>query len=204
MAVDRKLSANFSLHEFSGWEQATETQVARLEETVVRVLQPTRNRWGAVHPTSWLRWSDGTLRSGAHRAGGTVDFTTPNAPMREVASWGVEELMPSGYIGRWIYEPERAATASTPRQGEHIHVAPRADMIEVFGANDLGAYEEVAEGEYVPMAGPFGGAHSGAFGDPIPLAPIVATVDYPWTRWLLLGAAVGAVLRSTDRNPTWR
>lgn len=199
MIADRQLSANFWLHEFPEWEKATEADVARLKSTVQQVLQPTRNRWGRVRPTSWRWWSGGVPRDGAHRHGGTVDFVTLDAPMREVASWGVEALLPSGYIGRWIWEPERGETSSTPAQGEHIHVAPVAAMAEVFGISDIGAFEETTEGTYVPMAGPFWGPHTGAYGDPIPLPGIVVAVPHNLGRWLLLGAAVGFVF--SDRRP---
>lgn len=201
MIPDRRLSGNFRLSEFPRWEKATEAEVERLAETVQRVLQPTRNRWGPTVPTSWIWWSDGTRRTGAHGQGGTVDFVVPGADLRAVYSWGVEELLPGGYIGRWIYEPERFDPTTGKRtQGEHIHVAPRADMVDAFGKSDVGAFVETAEGIYEPEAGPWGGA-SGAYGDPIELPGIVATVPPNLFRWALLGALVGVIAYPNENRP---
>lgn len=148
MASDRSLSGNFALHEFEGWERASETQVEALQETVARVLQPIRNRFGRVRPTSWLYWSDGTPRTGAHAQGGTVDFVTPDADLWEVFEWGKTYLLPSGFVGRWIYEPHRTALEGAP-QGEHIHMAPRGDMLAYNGDGRIQALEETDEGRYV-------------------------------------------------------
>lgn len=153
MALDRQLSRDFWLHEFPGWERATERQVARLEETVARVLQPIRTTFDvAVFPSSWLWWSSGDPRTGAHAAdgdatAGTVDFVVDAGLTTDVFEWGSQHLTPSGYIGRWIYEPERSA-AEGRRQGEHIHMAPREAMVEAFADSRIQVLEERAEGEY--------------------------------------------------------
>jgi hypothetical protein len=148
MAADRQLSRDFHLHEFRGWERASEAQVARLAETVARVLQPIRSVFGVpVRPTSWVEWSDGTPRTGAHAAGGTVDFTVDDGRTREAHEWAHRFLIPSGYIGRLIYEPSR----TFPRQGEHVHMAPVADQVAAQGAERgsvIQVLEEGAEGEY--------------------------------------------------------
>lgn len=150
MATDRRLSANFRLSEFSGWERATEAQVARLRDTVARVLQPLRSALGVtVYPSSWLEWSDGTPRTGSHAEGGTVDFVVSQGLTRDAWEWGKGALVPSGYVGRWIYEPARSATEGV-EQGEHIHVAPVRDMREAFGPEkaDIQVLEEESEGVY--------------------------------------------------------
>lgn len=148
MAADRQLSANFRLSEFPGWRDASEHDVELLEETVARVLQPIRSRFGvAVRPTSWMRWSTGELRTGAHAHGGTIDFVADRGMTPEVFEWGAQELIPSGYIGRWIYEPERSS-AEGKAQGEHIHMAPRAAMVEQFADSRIQVLEERAEGDY--------------------------------------------------------
>lgn len=150
MALDRKLSRDFWLHEFTGWERATEAQVSRLQETVARVLQPTRSRYGVpVRPTSWLAWSNGELRTGAHAHGGTVDYVVDDGLTRDAFEWAGRSLVPAGYIGRLIYEPARPATPTSPRQGEHIHMAPVADMVAHVGDSEIQVLEERREGEYV-------------------------------------------------------
>lgn len=147
MAEDRQLSRNFWLHEFPCWEEATEEEVARLQETVARVLQPIRDRWGRIVPTSWIWWRDScTRRSGAHDYGGTVDFVALDADLREVWEWGRQYLLPAGYIGRWIYEPQRRAP-ETPQE-EHIHMAPVQDMVALRGDREIQALEETSEGRY--------------------------------------------------------
>lgn len=153
MALDRRLSANFWLHEFTGWERATEAQVRELEETVARVLQPIRNRFGKVIPTSWIAWSSGELRDGSHAEGGTVDFIVGDSGelTREAFEWGARYLIPAGYIGRWIYEPARAADPArgVRRQGEHIHMAPVRAMVASIGDARIQVLEELEEGQYV-------------------------------------------------------
>ncbi|MGE0161064.1 MAG: hypothetical protein AB7T31_16835 [Gemmatimonadales bacterium] len=148
MATDRQLSRNFRLSEFPGWRDATEEDVERLEETVARVLQPIRTALGVpVRIGSWMRWSDGSPRSGAHAHGGTVDFTVDQGRTPDAFAWGSQHLIPSGYVGRWIYEPARSAAEGTP-QGEHIHVAPRVAMVEKFADGRIQVLEEREEGEY--------------------------------------------------------
>lgn len=155
MAADRQLSGDFWLREFPCYQKASEADVAKLHETVVRVLQPIRDRWGRVVPTSWMHWRDGCdPRDGAHAGGGTVDFITRDADLREVFEWGRIHLLPTGYVGRWIYEPDRAAPEGTP-QDEHIHMAPVQDMILHSTASEPGvpkALEETSEGNYVLRA----------------------------------------------------
>lgn len=146
MARDRQLSADFWLREFPGWEEATEDDVARLQPTVARVLQPIRSAFGVpVRPTSWMRWSSGELRTGSHAHGGTVDFVVGDGRTPEVFEWGAQQLIPAGYIGRWIYEPQRGGPDA---QGEHIHMAPLGAMVEVFADSRIQVLEEREEGEY--------------------------------------------------------
>lgn len=152
MASDRQLGANFWLREFTGWQRATETQVARLQETVARVLQPIRSTFGVrVIPTSWIAWSSGELRTGTHADGGAVDFVLEDGLTDDAFEWGAQHLVPAGYIGRWIYEPARAAAPGVARQGEHIHMAPRRAQIAHQGRAEGSAIqvlEERGEGEY--------------------------------------------------------
>lgn len=151
MAVpDRRLSANFWLHEFPGWNrpETTEADVARLRETVARVLQPIRNAMGTdVIPTSWTHWSSGAARTGSHAHGGTVDFVVADGRTFEAFEWGARHLAPTGYVGRWIYEPERSA-AEGQRQGEHIHMAPVEAMVEHVGDPSIQVLVEREEGRY--------------------------------------------------------
>lgn len=148
MAADRQLSRDFWLHEFTGWQAASEDQVAQLEETVARVLQPVRSHLGVpVRPTSWLRWSDGTPRTGAH-AYGALDFVADDDRTREAFDWLHVHVVPTGYVGRLIYEPVRSASEGEP-QGEHVHVAPRDAMLAYNGDGTIEVLEETTEGRYV-------------------------------------------------------
>jgi len=201
MASDRQLSANFWLHEFPCWEVAIEGDVTRLRETVQRVLQPFRSHVGVpVIPTSWKWWRSGcTLRDGAHGQAGTVDFDAPalsDSQLDAAFTWGVVNLLPAGYLGRWIIESNVPGV-----QGRHIHAAPRDDMVAYGGPGDIGAYREGPPGTYTPAAaaGDFGG-HSGAYGDPIPLEGITAAVGYNWARWVWLGVVAGLLLRPPGRR----
>jgi len=183
------LGPNFTLGEFPCFEKATASDVSKLAATVQWVLQPIRNRWGPVVPTSWMWWRKGcTPRTGAHSGGGTVDFVVPGANLRTVFDWGVYNLDFS-YVGRWIYEP------ATPDQGEHIHMASRADMVAVFGDPNAMAYVETGPGEYSPVSpsGPtWGGPNT-----PIEIPGLEVTVAGapPWMAWVLFGALAGAVAR---------
>lgn len=160
MARAAMLSGNFPLREVPYSEKYSDEDVVRLQETVALVLQPIRTRWGRTRITSGKFWSDGRPRTGAHEDAGTVDFVTLDAPIREVWEWGAVQLVPGGYIGRWIYEPARA---SGRRQGEHIHVAPRRAMREVFGDPVVQVLEETEEGVYA-LRFQAAAAFSGVFG----------------------------------------
>lgn len=176
---DRQLARDFWLHEFPCWKQATEANVERLQETVARVLQPIRNRWGPVVPTSWMWWSaDCIPRTGSHARGGTVDFVTPEADLWEVFKWGNTYIMPSGYVGRWIYEPE------TEFQGEHIHCAPRRDMIEYTGDGSIQALQELEDGETYLYA--YWG-EEGTELNPYQMEPLRVVAEAGWGTWLGLG-----------------
>lgn len=190
------LGPNFTLGEFPCWDYATAEDVGHLTETVDRVLQPVRDRWGPVVPTSWMRWRDGcALRQGAHGQGGTVDFIVPGANLRTVFDWGVAQLVPLGYLGRWIYEP------TTTDQNEHIHAAPVADMLAAFNKGDRLAFVETQDGEYaaVGQPGPWGG-HTGSPTDPIPIPGVDVTVAGPGRllAWVFLGLLLGGIARSQD------
>lgn len=187
MPTDRKVGHWFWLHEFPCWWLASSSQIAALEETAARVLDPIRSRWGKVVPTSWLWWSDGcTPRTGSHgQTGGTVDFVTPEANMRDVYEWGRRELLPSGYVGRWIYEP------ATTAQNEHIHMATREDMRLAYpGEPDKHRILALVET-------PGGGYVLSEEVTPIGLPGLTATAGGGRFMWaLLLGAAVGLARRA--------
>ena len=88
MAADRQLGANFWLREFPCWEIASEADVAGLAETVRDRLQPARNEFGRLVPTSWRWWSKGCVpRVGAHADARTVDFVPQDAPIPAVHAW---------------------------------------------------------------------------------------------------------------------
>lgn len=139
--ADRQLTRNFWLSEAPCWTHATEAQAGKLQETAARVLQPVRNVFGRTIITSWMFWRNGcTPRTGTHAQGGTIDFDVPGKT-EEVWEWGNTFLMPTGYIGRWIFEPE------TPNQGAHIHMAPRADMIAHNGDGRIQSLRELPDGD---------------------------------------------------------
>ncbi len=183
MADDQQLSKNFWLREFPGWERATDLNVAKAQETVARVLQPIRNQFGAVQVSSWIWWSDGSRRTGSHGQGGTVDFYVGAGLTEEAWKWGNTHLMPAGYIGRWIYEPQ------TPNQGEHIHMAPRADMVKAFGDGRIQSLRKLPSGDTFV----FQEWAEGTYGNPYQLPGFVATAraGIPW--WLSLGVLFAIV-----------
>lgn len=172
MATDVHLSKDFWLSEAPCWHLANASDVRKLQETTARVLQPIRNVFGPTYITSWKWWSHGCeARTGVHQEGGTVDLVVPGRTL-EAWEWGNTHLMPSGYIGRWIWEP------NTPRQGEHIHCAPRADMLAYNGDGRIQSLKETPTGEYfLAYEWP-----SGTFTDPYRLPGItaVAQAGIPW------------------------
>lgn len=178
MATDMQLSRNFWLRWVPCWWVAEPADVAKLQETTARVLQPLRNKFGPVFVSSWKWWATGCApRTGSHGQGGTVDLEVSGGQTLAAWEWGNTYLMPSGYIGRWIYEPE------TESQGEHIHVAPRADMIAYNGDGRIQSLKELPDGTtYV-----FQEWTAGTFVNPYRLEPItaVARAGMPW--WLGLG-----------------
>ncbi len=148
MALDRQLSRNFWLHEFPGFEKATEQDVAAAAETVARVLQPIRTEYNVpVRVTSWMWWSDGRARTGAHSQPGTVDFVVDDGQTFRAFDWANTYLVPAGYIGRLIYEPKRTEAEGQP-QGEHVHMAPRSAMLAAFDDGLIQVLEEGPEGKY--------------------------------------------------------
>lgn len=118
-----RLGPNFTLGEFRGWETATVQQVEQLRELVTNVLQPIRDSFGRkVLPSSWIRWSSGQPRTGAHATGGAVDFVVDGVPSA-VVFWRAYTLqLPVGEFiderdhlhatnpgiggtGQWLIEP---------------------------------------------------------------------------------------------------
>ena len=189
--ADTRLGLNFRLGEFPCWQKATAGDVARLADTVRHVLQPVRDRWGRVVVTSWKWWRAGCApRTGSHAEGGTVDFVTPDASLRDVFAWGVHHLLPLGHVGRWIYEP-RTAT-----QGEHIHVASRADMLAQFGDGQALAFIERPAGGYDPVSpeGP-GQFWDGDGPTSIPGLTVTVAAPPPWMSWVLLGLIGGELAK---------
>ena len=189
MNPDRRLSLNFWLREFSGWETATALQLQRLEELVRTLLQPIRNRWGRIVPTSWVRWHDGRPRTGDHADGGTVDFVPLDAGLEEVWEWTRLNL-PAAYGVLILEPPETSLNGETG----HIH-ATRPGLRGRQGD----AYVEVEEGVYAD-AGPGVGFPdgSGLYGDPIELPGLRVSVAGPgrWA-WLMAGALLLALARTS-------
>ena len=172
------LARDFTLEEMPCWRHASPADVARLRVTAERVLQRVRDRWGSVVVSSWKWWRDGCLlRTGAHAAGGTVDFITPNADLTDVFAWGLTQPW-RDYIGRWIYEP-----AIPGHQGEHIHMAPIADMQQQFAKADSAAYVQTGIGQYTPVPG--WGGHTGGPEDPIEVEGVTVTVGRALPAWLI-------------------
>lgn len=174
MATDRQLSPNFWLHEFPCWERATEAEVARLTQTVALVLQPARNRWGALRPSSWRYWSDGCIpRTGAHEDPGTVDVVPLAASVEDVFAWIARAIVPLGYVGRLINERD------------HVHVQPRTPGMEVQ------VLREPTEGHYVsaPDVLPEG------WSSPVPIPGIdVAIASLGGAGWWGLVIGIGLLM----------
>lgn len=180
MPRDVQLSRDFWLHEAPCWEHASPADVAKLQESAARVLQPVREQFGETTIGSWKWWRFLCIpRIKTHAQGGTVDFTVSGGQTRAAWEWGNTHLMPSGYIGRWIYEPAR----ESPRQGEHIHMAPRADMIAHNGDSSIKSLEELPDGStYV-----FQEWTAGTFVNPYRLEGLTVTAraGLPW--WAAAG-----------------
>lgn len=193
------IAPNFTLEEMPCYTRASASDVAKLTETVDRVLEPIREVFGEVVVTSWKWWDAGcTLRTGsAHQQGGTVDFVTPQSSLMKVFGWGTL-FMPRDYVGRWIYEPsfpavlDAAGNVVKPAQGEHIHVAPIADMVAEFGSSygDSAAYVETSRDVYTPVAG-WGGS-LGTQANPIKLGGVSVALPSSIPAWE--PAAVGLVV----------
>lgn len=195
-----ELSRNFTLEEMPCHAKASPADIAALKRTATNVLQPIRDHFGVpVVVTSWAWWKDGCVRrTGAHNGGGTVDFVVPGVSLQDVFRWGLD-ILPRDYVGRWIYEP------AGPSQGEHIHVAPIADMVAAFGPQkaDSAAYVLTGPDSFTPVPG-WGGA-TGAADDPISIEGITVTVPgassiAPWALGavtVILGAALAAHHRKT-------
>lgn len=204
MISDRHLSADFRLSEAPCWWLASEADVQLLQETAARILQPIRSHFGVpVHLSSWKWWSGCEPRNGVHAAGGTVDFVVADGLTRKAWEWGRDVLVPTGYIGRWIYEPERRDAAGVKTQGEHIHAAPRADMERIYGDGRIQVLEEVTEGQYKLSFSD--GTGWGSEGDPIEIPGLDVTVGYRWPPWatlLLAGIGFGLILRYRPQEAT--
>lgn len=177
MNPDRRISRNFVLSEFSGWQTATAGEILRLEEFVHSVLQPIRDRWGVIIPTSWRTWSSGEPRTGAH-AQGAVDFVPAEAPMMDVHMWAAYNLR--GRYGEIIDERD------------HIHVTPPG----VGGDGEV--LVEYREGEYAAVD-PTAARWRLPDGTVYELPGIVATVAGPRT-WLGIVLAAGLLLEMGRRS----
>lgn len=193
------LGPNFALENMPCYQRASSSDIQKLHATVTYVLQPIRDAFGPVIVSSWKWWDNGcTLRTGsAHEAGGTVDFVTPNANLSQVFTWGVLHL-PRWYVGRWIYEPAFPAELDStgnvvkPAQGLHIHMAPIADMVKVFGLayNNSAAYVETSRGVYTPVPG--WGPGAGTASSPLELPGLTVSVSKPTAQWA--PAAIGLLV----------
>lgn len=187
MARDRKLAPNFWLHEFPCWELATEADVSELARTVRNVLQPARERWGRIVPTSWSWWKSGcTPRTGAHGHPGSVDFVPLDTPVPTVHRWAAKAL--AGSYGEIIDERD------------HIHVTAPGIGAPLSAPQVL---VEPSEGVYVsvdPDAGFPGGW--GSFGRPFELEGLTVSVPgrSPWV-WALAGGLLLVVLGYESRAP---
>lgn len=198
------LSRNFTLEEMPCYQHASSQDVARLQETVNRVLQPVRDVWGPTVVSSWKWWRSGCQeRTGAHAGGGTVDFVVPGTNLHDVFLWGLSALDRS-YVGRWIYEP----TMTDPGTGqvlqeEHIHVAPTSDMVEAFGPSKGDSLAAVEGPQNVYTSVPGWGGASGSATDPIEIEGLTVTVSplFPsWVRVLLAGLALGWLVAEAEKR----
>jgi hypothetical protein len=172
MGADYQLTRDFRLSEAPCWWLASPADIARLQETAARVAQPLRNTFGPVYITSWKWWREGCEpRDGVHELGGTIDLVVPGRT-REAWEWGNTHLMPTGFIGRWIYEPESSS------EHEHIHVAPRQDMLEYNGDGRIQSLEKLRSGDYAVELE----WQAGTAANPYQLEPLVvsARAGIPW------------------------
>lgn len=176
LGARHQLSRNFRLGEFSGWQLAESPQLEQLERVVRTILQPIRDTFGAVVPTSWYAWSSGAPRTGAHGTGGAVDFVVPGTPLPVVWAWARSNLR----VGEFIDERD------------HLH----ATLPGIGGQGEF--LIEPIEGEYVAP----GDAPGASWRPDSPwyeLPGITATVSrYPG--WLVALVAVAVVSALADRG----
>jgi len=189
MIADRQLSRDFWLHEIPCWELYTEAQADEAAEFAARVAQPIRHQFGRTDITSGRYWAAGCVpRTGSH-AFGAMDLVVSGGRTKEAWKWGATALMPSGYIGRWIYEPTRYDETGRKIQGEHIHVAPREAMLAYNGDGRIQALEELEDGSTYVFLDWVGGTQA----NPYELDPLVVTASrgLPW--WGALGILAAVV-----------
>lgn len=100
-----RFSRNFVLEEWPCWKNATAADVIVMRWVAVNVLQPARNRFGAIRITSWKYWARSDCReprTGDHADAGTLDFVPLEAPIMDVFRWIGANLR--GRYGSLIYE----------------------------------------------------------------------------------------------------
>ncbi len=178
MIADRQLTRDFWLHEIPCWEHYTEEQAEQAQEATALVCQPIRNTFGRTEITSGRFWRNGCrARTGSH-AHGALDIVVSGGRTREAWEWGATALMPSGYIGRWIYEPERLNARGQKLQGEHIHMAPRSAMLAYNGDGRIQVLEELPDGTTYVFQEWVGGTYA----NPYELEPLEVVVGrgFPW------------------------
>lgn len=132
--LDRRLSLDFSLSEFRGWETATPAQIDQLQRVVNLVLQPARRRFGPIIPTSWIKWSSGIPRTGPHATGGAVDFVARDATVDQVFAY-VRDTLPSSF-GTLIHERDHVHVTAPGVQGRFgmVLLEPEEGVFQFGGA----------------------------------------------------------------------
>lgn len=103
-----RLGPNFPSSDFPGWGVADDLQAAHAQQLVDTLLQPTRNVFGRILVTSWLR------REGVHATGAAADIVPLDAPVPVVHRWMAQQL--HGGFGELIDEVPTTGTTG------HIHV----------------------------------------------------------------------------------
>ena len=183
MAPDRQLSANFWLHEFPCYEHATEADVAFLQETVDQRLQPTRDRFGRIVPTSWRWWRRHcTPREGAHGDPGTVDIVPLDAPIPEVHRWMAAHVPYGEVIDEF----------------DHIHIT-RPGVGDPHGPEALVGDRASGFVAVDPTVGFPGG--EGTYGRPFDLPGLTVSVArFPNLRWAVAGAVLLLVASAAGRD----
>lgn len=139
-----RLSRNFTLAEMDRHGEAEPHHVEALRALALDVLQPIRERWGALTVTSGFRSAARNVASGGsptsqHLLGQAADLVPTQADPIDVWCWIASSAIPFGQV---IFEERKRPDGSLARW---VHVSSAADGIhgQVLRSPTKGVYLRV-------------------------------------------------------------